>query len=286
MRKLVAEALALRVAARHQLAMEFPNSEALKEYLKKHPQADKSNHTVKKPDAESKPKDEQGEGHEPKKRRSWKDLVSGLSSAAKSFVQEAPKAVKSFVNDQEYRRKALLASHEALTSAPGEFVKRVIKETKHEAHELKTAGQGIAAVLKGGKMSKEQKHAVRTIGIHIAIATAATALTGGLGLGAMGLAKGTAGAFVKSVAKKIALKAVTQKLSVLPTMEELAHAGHGAGHSVVHMFKHMVHASDKEIDPQEAFEAFIAAAVADGLKDLDADTLAEALEEAAKGSED
>jgi hypothetical protein len=47
-----------RVASRYCQAMEFPTEEALKKYLKEHPDADKSKHTVKKTkEKESKGKD-------------------------------------------------------------------------------------------------------------------------------------------------------------------------------------------------------------------------------------
>lgn len=280
----------LRVAARYQrVAYEFNTPDALKEYLKAHPGADKTLHTVKKPGEHAEKKDEpakeekkeHGEGHgEAKPKRSWKDLMSGLSSKAKSFVQNAPKAVQSFVHDENFRRKALQDAHKAITAAPGVFVKKAIEEAKAEATEIKTAGEGLVSLLKGKKLSHEQSHALKKVATHIAIAVAATALTGGLAAGAAALAKGSLGAFTSSLAKKIALKAITPKLEALPTMEELGHAGHGALEMFHHFVEHL--AADKaDPQPEEAFEAFIAAVVSQGLKDLDADTVAEALEDAA-----
>lgn len=285
MRKLVAETLTLRVAARYQIAYEFPNSEALKDYLKEHPQADKSKHTVR-PKAERENADEpkaEPDDHAPKPKRTWKELLKGVSEAAASFVKSAPKSVRDFVQDDAFRRKALMSAHEAITKAPGGFVRGVIREAKHEAKEIKEAGHGLVAVLHGKKMTQEQKSALKKVAIHVAIATAATALSGGLALGAAALAKGSAGAFVSSLGKKVAIKAVVKQLGALPTMEELGHAGHGAAH-MFHHFTNLHSASEKEIDPEEAFEAFVAAAVAKGLKELDPDTVVEALEDAAKES--
>lgn len=286
--------VAIRVAARFQQAMEFDSPEALKKYLHDHPDADKSKHTVKKPEQgapkgdqappeakDDHKKDDHGHGEKPK--TSWKDFAKGLSQKAKAFVQKAPEAVKSFVNDEQYRAKALMSAHEQISKAPGAFVRRVIEEGKHEAKEIKQAGEGIVAVLKGGKMSHEQKHALKAVATHVAIATAATALTGGLGIGAAALAKGTAGAFAQSLAKKIALKAITPSLGALPTIEELGHAGHGAAHIFQHFTQHLAAEGKKDPTPEEAFEAFIAAIVADGLKDLDAETLKAALEDADEG---
>jgi len=52
-RKLVAEELVL--AARELVGMEFPTEDALKKYLKDHPKAEKSKHSVKKPSGKSAP---------------------------------------------------------------------------------------------------------------------------------------------------------------------------------------------------------------------------------------
>lgn len=287
MRKIVAEAIVLRVAARHQMAFEFPSPKALKNYLKEHPKADKSKHTVQpkaEPDSKDAPKAEPEHKEAPK--RSWKDVLKGVSEAAVSFVKSSPKAVRDFVSDEGFRRDALMKAHTAVVNAPEAFVKGVIREAKHEAKEIKEAGHGLSAVLRGKKMTEEQKHALKKVATHVAIATAATALTGGLALGAAGLAKGTAGAFVSSLAKKVALRSVSQQLGALPTVEELGHAGHGAAHTVKHLFDHFTThlASGEELDPEDVFAAFVAAAVAKGLKELDPDTVAEAIEDAAKES--
>ena len=71
--------LALRVAARYHMAMEFDTPKALKDYLKEHPKADPHNHTVKKPG--------HGSGHEEEhKEFSWKDVFKSLSKGAKAVV--------------------------------------------------------------------------------------------------------------------------------------------------------------------------------------------------------
>jgi hypothetical protein len=286
---------ALRVAARYQRAFEFPSPEALKHYLHDHPQADKSKHTVKKP-GEDKPKAEEevpdekkdekkdhGHGHgEEKPKKSWRDVVKGLSQAAKTFITEAPESVQKFVNDESFRRDALMKAHKAVTEAPEKFVQQAIHHAKHEAAEIKEAGHGILAVAKGGKMSPSQKKAVKTVVTHVAIAAVATALGGGLGIGAAALAKGTAGAFVTSLAKKVVLKSVINELGHLPMVEEMLHAGHGAVEMLEHVMEHF--ASEKpEMTPDQAFDAYLSVAIAKGIKDMDPETMAETIEELAKG---
>lgn len=279
---------ALRVAARYQKATEFPTEKALKEYLHNHPDADPKNHSVKdhneSPEAE--PKNSPPKSHkdhpkseDAKPKTSWKDFAKGLSDKAKSFIKAAPQAVKSFVHDEDFRKKALQKAHEDIKAAPKKFVHRVIEETKEEAHEIHQAGNGLISALRGQKMTDHQREAVKKVATHVLIATIATALTGGLAGGAVAMAKGSAGAFAKSLAKKIALKAITPKLAKLPTMEELGHAGHGATHHVLEHFTHHL-AADDNLNPNEVFEEFVAAIAMEALKDLDPDTVKEALEEA------
>lgn len=286
---------ALRVAARYQRAFEFPSPEALKHYLHDHPDADKSKHTVKKP-GEDKPKAEEtpdekkkdekkdhgGHGEEKKPKKSWRDVVKGLSQAAKTFVTKAPESIQKFVNDDTFRRDALMKAHKAVTEAPEKFIQQAIHHAKHEAAEIKEAGHGILAVARGDKMSPSQKKAVKTIVTHVAIAAVATALGGGLGIGAAALAKGTAAAFVSSLAKKIVLKSVISQLGHLPMIEEMLHAGHGAVHMLEHVMEHF--ASEKpDMTPDQAFDAYLSVSIAKGIKDLDPETMAEALEELGKG---
>lgn len=56
--------LIYRVASRYVLGMEFDTEEALQKYLKEHPDADKSKHTVKKEDTEKKEDDADKGGKE------------------------------------------------------------------------------------------------------------------------------------------------------------------------------------------------------------------------------
>jgi len=56
MDKIIAAKVLIKLA-KEIMAMEFPTQEALNEYLKEHPEADKSHHSVKKTKVEQKPKE-------------------------------------------------------------------------------------------------------------------------------------------------------------------------------------------------------------------------------------
>jgi len=255
--------LVLRVAARYQRAKEFTSPEAFKEYLHEHPQADKSKHTVVKDHGE----DEGGGGHKEEPKKSWKERLKGLSDKAKAFVKEAPKAVKQFVEDESFRRKTLQDAHKALVDAPEKLVKSALKTVKDEVKEFKEAGQGIAAVVKGGKMTPHQKKALKTVATHMAISIAAAALTS---TGPLAVA----GAVGKGLAKHVAMKAVSGALGHLHILEEVGHIGHGVSHLLKHiatdntgpeavLLRYAKDAKDgKDIDPEELLGNFITAAVA------------------------
>jgi hypothetical protein len=288
--------LSLRVAARYQRAFEFSSPEALKKYLHDHPDADKSKHTVKKPgEHEKKPEGEAKDEHEhehehkdehkdKKPKSSWKDVMKGLSSKAKSFLASAPEKVQKFVHDEEFRFKTLMSAHKSITEAPTKFVKNAWDAAKEEVHEFKEAGQGVSAWMKGKPMSKHQKAAFRKVATHVAIATAAGALGAGIGAGAGLLAKGVMGSFISSTAKKIAIKAVVKRLEHLPTFEEIAHIGHHSIELFSELMERIATQDQKSdhVDPDEVFQMLIAAAVAKELKELEPETVQEALEAAAE----
>jgi hypothetical protein len=283
---------ALKVAARYQRAKEFSSPDALKDYLHDHPDADKSKHTVKHHEEHSKEpeeskKDEHGKGEEheehgaKKPKSSWKDIMKGLSSKAVAFVKSAPEHVQKFVNDEAHRSKTLMAAHKAITEAPEKYVKSAFESAKHEVKEFKEAGEGIRAWLGGKKMSDEQKDAFRKVSVHVAIAVTAGALGAGLGAGAAALAKGIGATFISSTAKKIAIKAVTKHLQHLPAFEEMGHIGHHGIELVSALMEKLAADHESTPDYEEMMKMLVVAAVAKELKELDPETLQEALEDAA-----
>jgi hypothetical protein len=225
------------------------------------------------------PEGETSETKSPKK--SWGDRIKGLGQKARDFVANAPKEAKKFIEDDAFRRKTLQGIHKSLTEAPEKLVHNVVKTVKHEVHEYKEAGQGIAAVIHGKKMSKEQKKAVRTVATHLAIGVAAASI------GASG-PLAAAGALVKGMSRHIALKAVSRALGHLHVLDELGHIGHGVeglmthlastNHPQVFLFRAADEAAqggDPNVD--EVFGNFITASVAKELENFDDDAMESSL---------
>ena len=255
--------LALKVAARYQVAKDFASPEALKDYLHEHPGADKSKHHVVKHD--------EGEHHDKEPKKSWKDSIKSLSEKAQGFFKSAPKIAKQFVEDEDFRRKTLLDAHKRLTEAPEKVVKDLVETAKHEVKEFKEAGAGVKAVLKGEKMTDHQKKAFKTVAFHLALTAAATALT------ATGGPLAAAGMFGKSMAKHVAMKSVSRAIGHLHILEEMGHIGHGIHHGLEHIMDKL--ASEK--DPETAMAEFVMAAVGKEIQELDAGSLEDILSGAA-----
>ena len=279
--------LALRIAARYLQATEFNSPEALRDYLKEHPQADKSKHTVKKPEKDA-PKHEEGEHeeHEEGPRKTFKERLDSLSTKAKSFLSNVPSEVKKFISHDAHRRHKLHAMHKVVESLPARVYTNAKKAIKHELHEFKTAGHGIKAVLKGEKMTAGQKRALKTVAFDVALTVATVAVTSGLGTGGLtvglkGLASKSAHSFATALAKKLALKALSHGLGNLTTVEELGHFGHGVV-KTVGRFLSASEGEKEEANMDDIMTVFVMKLVADEIDNLDPDTLAEALEEAAE----
>jgi hypothetical protein len=254
--------LAYREARQQLFAMEHTSPKALREYLREHPGADKTKHTV------TKHEKEHHEEEAPKK--SWKERLQGLSDKAKNFLKEAPKAVKQFVEDEAYRSAALEVARKTIREAPEKTVKKFIETAKHEVKEFKEAGQGIAAVLKGGKMSDHQKKAFKTVATHMAVTVAAAALTTTGPLAA-------AGAVGKGLVKHVALKAVANIFAQTHFFEELGHIGHGVKHIMEKL------SAEEQADPEEVMAHIIMAAVTKELEGLSDKDIKEALESMSEG---
>jgi hypothetical protein len=180
---------------------------------------------VTQPDGKPEAKTEE-RGEAPKK--SWKERMKGLGAKALDFVKSAPKEVQQFIQDDSHRRKVLHEIHKSLVEAPEKITKGVVKAVKHEVHEYKEAGHGIKAVLSGKKMSKDQKKAIKTVAMHIAIGVAAAALSASSPIAA-------AGAFAKGMARHTALKAVSRAMGHLHVLDEVGHIGHGVGEFMSHL---------------------------------------------------
>lgn len=274
--------LVLRVAARFLRAREFSSPKTRQEYLREHPGADPALHTVRKPD-QAVPKQEESESkkgpEEPTKgqKLTFKERLKSLSQKAKSFLSGAPPAIQKFVQDDAHRRTVLMGMHRSLLNLPAKSYQNVRHAVKHEIKEFKTAGEGIRGVLRGEKMSGEQKTAVKLVAFDAAVTVALVAISGGLAAGLTGAATKGIEVFSHSLAKKVALNAVTKGLGNVVAVEELGHFGHG----LFGLLHHLTAAEKPEVDDRDLITAYITKIVADQTKDLDPEVLAQALEEAA-----
>lgn len=184
--------------------------------------------------------DDHGHGDGHGKAKSWKEKFKDLGDKAKSFMDKAPKAVKQFVEDPDFRKKSVKDMADSVAKAPAKYAKAVLDTAKHEVKEFKEAGAGIKAVLKGGKMDEHQKKALKAVTTHMALGIAAAALTASGPLAA-------AGTFGKGLAKHIAMKAVSNSLGSLHMLEELGHVGHGIKH-VLHLAAEDKDVKDSDVD--------------------------------------
>lgn len=270
--------VAHRVARRH-VAREFPTEKALEKYLKEHPDADKHKHKVVEHDEHGKGEEGHADSGHGEAEQEHGGMLSRLKGALKglaSKLKDAPAEAQKFVADPEHRKEALRKGVTALKKAPASYVKKLAKVAKSEAKEFKTAGQGLAAVIKGDKPSAEQKHAIKAVATHMAITVAAAVVTTAtpvLATLAVGKAMGT----------HMALKAATEVLGDLHVIEEAHHAGHGIGHVLSEVLHHIRFAeqqaedTDEKASPEELLAALVMKHVAEQMKDIDDDTLAEAM---------
>lgn len=299
-----ADALTRRVATRY--AKEFPSEEALKQYLKDHPGADRKRHTVqkaptkpseaekpgdkkpepeksevKKPEPEKpevkKPEPEKPEVKKPEPeaapKKSWKDRFKGLSDKARKVVESAGKGAQQFLEDDAFRKKALQKATSALAKSPKKFVHSLIATAKEEAHEFKVASGGVKEVLKGGKMSAKQKKAFKTVATHMAITGAAAALT------STGVLAGAA-SFSGGLSRHIAAKAVARTLEHLHILDELGHIGTGLAEILSR-----VASEEGEADPETAMAQLVLAAVTREVDALDDEGIKAGLEDAAESGD-
>lgn len=250
---------ATRVAER--FAREFSSPEALKEYLKEHPEADPKKHTVRKKDkglkdvAVEKVKQDIG-------------ALKNLSKSALGWLKKAPTSVQKFVSDPEARKTTLKAAQSSLKEGAKNYAKQLAEVAKKTGEDYKTAGGAVQDVLQGKKLSSDQKKAVRNVAIQMGILAAGAALAGSGGLsGAAYMAKG--------LAKYVAQKAAKNVLGDIYALKNVGKLGGG----VMDLFEKF--GAEKK-DHEKALAALVLAKVHEELAKIDDEGIAEALEEASK----
>ena len=283
------------------MAKDFPTEKALQLYLRDHPKADPARHRVEK--TEKKPKKEtvvlpqgkgkketvvqpQGKGKdlpkdpkskaepEPKEEKTtWKDRFKGLSDKASRFAESLGKDSRKFLDDPEFRKAALKDAVVTIAKSPKVYAQNLVKVARHEQEHFMTAMSGVSTVLKGGKMSPEEKKALKTVAIHMAITAAAAAATGGSVLA-------MTGAFGKGIVRQIAVKAVVKVLENLHLLDEVGHIGYGLLDIL-----HKIAADDPKAKPEDKLAMLVLATVTKQFNDMDDDMIKAALEDAAEGSD-
>lgn len=251
------------------VAKEFPSAEALKEYLKEHPNADPANHTVKKP-SEGEGKGDSDEGGEYEDVPEWASLetktkgflgkIKGLSKSMVKAVANAPKKVQQIVSDPEARKEALTSMATAVKKSPKVIANSVYEGAKKELKELKHAGHALGKVLRKPpeEWTKEDKKAV--YGAAVYVAGAAVAAAGGGPLVA-------AGALGRSFALRVGAKAMHNIIDTGFTYFEAAETSAHGLHHVLHVMEHMHLAADEDEKLQQALIAELTAAVTKVLAD-------------------
>lgn len=138
--------------------------------------------------------------------KSWYSNLKGLGESAVKYLSEAPKVVKDFISDPEKRKEHLAKAREGLKNLPEKALRSAVKSIKAEAEDYSNAAKGVAAVLRGGEMSKEEHKALKSVALNVAVTVA------GLSLSYAGMA-GAAASFGKGMAKHLALRAVSDGMA-------------------------------------------------------------------------
>ena len=122
----MASQLSRRIVDRYLQATEFDTPEALQEYLKKHPKADKAKHSVKKKDQKDPSKGDESKGDESK---SHPSLSKGYESTSKA-VSEVAESAK---NDVMGLQKTLGIAGDKID------LEQIVRRETHGSDEEKTA---------------------------------------------------------------------------------------------------------------------------------------------------
>lgn len=252
--------------------MEFDTPDALRNYLKEHPNADKSKHTVLERAEEAVEKEEGILAGMAKSR--W-NAFKAVGKGVINFIKKSPEVVKKFVVDKEYRDAATTHAALAIQNAPTKVIEAAVNKAKREAKDYGTAIKTFGRILKGEKPSNEEKRVLAEVATGLAFTIAGVALTGGLAGGAKAFASGVAQSFATGVAKKLALVTVTDALGDYPTLLDMHDTFSGASDLLSKLASEKGSTSDEDF-----FAAVLTKKIAERLKaGLDDQFVAEAIAE-------
>lgn len=285
--------------------MEFDTQDALDAYLKDHPDADKSKHTVKSKGDKPTREDLKKKVKEDTKKttetigehikhvvlddfhEAWEksgeafdkivDKVDAATSGGRKFrkdLEGASEAVKTFIASPRYRRKKTQQLGDAIKSGAKKIAHQIAHQITHaiktEVEEVKDGFKSFKQVLTKGSppLTKKQKKAMYSTGAYVAGA-AITAVGGG----ALAVATKVGSAF----AIHVAIKAISHMADSFFTHFEW---GTEASH-VVHAVSHIASTrkTSKEGDAEhneaiiEALVRSVAKVLSDGLSDKDIESM-------------
>lgn len=217
-------------------ARTFGTREEMQNYLKKHPNADRTKHHVVEPKGPQK-KEDDGEaatktkgGFFARVAEKFKDVKDSVLAV----IKKSPEHVHQYLGDPTYRKEVAGKMVTTAKKSPKKILTTMLHAVHHEYKENK---QGIAALRKlagKGSLDKSDKKALYSLGAYIAVSTLATIPPGGIiaGLHAIGHSWGV----------HIGLKAVNHAIDHgFVHFEWLESALHAVGHV----------AADKESEPSD-----------------------------------
>lgn len=234
-------------------ATEFSSKEELAKYLKSHPDADPKNHSVKKQDSGTS-----------KTVSGILNKMKGAKASLVAIIKKAPEATQKMLFDSETRKEAMSKISEGVKKAPGKLASKIYESAKGEFEDFGHAMKASTKLLKKppGPFTKEDKAAFYSAGSYITGAVLAAIPPGG--------AIAALGAVASSFKMHVGIKAASQLMDKGFLHFEWAETAL----AVVKMG-----GEDKDEDKskkvEEAFFRALAENIADQLKDLDDDAIAE-----------
>jgi hypothetical protein len=279
------------------VAMEFDTQEAMDKYLKDHPGADKSKHTVKDVHGDSDDGDPRFMALEDQAKLhtkhilfddfadAWKaskgafsklvESVKPTSAKRKDIVDNLKKASEStrtFFSNRQYRRKKMGELGKSIKNGAKAIGHRIMHAAKAEVHEIGVGVKALKQVLTPGAkhLDKKQKKALYGLGAYVAGASMTLAGAGAL------MATAAVG---KSFALHVGIKAVSHLADSFFTHFEWgvegSHILHGVGHVMSHLASSRTSA-DSDADQQAIMEALVlsvSTVLSDGMSDEDVDRM-------------
>lgn len=233
-------------------AKEFSNPGTLKEYLREHPHADKSNHWVSKSDPKAKPKDEGGFFSGVK---AFLEEHLGHAKHVHTVVKQAPAHVQKFIADPKHREVIVAKGVDEAKKAPKKLLDKAIFLVKDEFNEKKVGLQTARKVL-GKEITKEEKAALIESVRDISVSVMLSVFAGG-GLVAVG------SGLLSGLAMGVAIRMFSDTVDKLTDVKDTAIVGGKIVRYGLPVLKKLVHlGSDaSEEDVQEAIATMVVSEV-------------------------